>query len=132
MAFESAWTTKLLHAFALLSFDFQQEVKPDGLCSVRGFGKAAVVEISGDPNSSVSLLFSITNENRGAAWSAVCLTTLADTVEVQFMDWLAGVIRTQGVRSAWVAECHFGDVLVSARYLSADAALLTLSVDPIS
>ena len=103
---------------------------PDGASLARGFAREAVVEVAGGPESSVSLLFSITPDSRAAAWSAVCLTTLASALNVHFLAWLADEIRIRGCVSPWTAERRFGGVLVSARYLLADAALLTLTVDP--
>jgi hypothetical protein len=125
-----SWPLNVVRAFALLSFDFHREETNDGVSFARGFAREAVVEVASGKPSTVSLLFSITQENRGAAWSAVCLTTLSSTLDVHFLEWLADEIRTNGLDSPWMVERRFDDVLVSARYLMRDAALVTLTVRP--
>ena len=116
----------VIEALRALNYDFDPNAPLGGEEPIRGYAPGSVVEVVGRSSTTVSLLFSaeLGGETLSASMKAVIAVAAATGVE--FLAWLSAQMRRRGRHRPWTASRRFAQRRVSARYLNADAMLLTV------
>ena len=113
-------------ALSALDYEFDEPAKLSSGARVLGYAPGSVVEVIEGRSATVSLLFSADSSDETLVSTTMAVVAVAAATRVQFLDWLATQMRTRGQRAPWKATRRFARRRVSARYLDADAMLLTI------
>ena len=90
-------------------------------------GRTGIVEVTDQPDKTkVSLLLSIDRNPRNRVWSAMCVSSLVQALDVEFAGWLGHHVRRLGYTDVWSATRAFGRRKVSAEFFPADTLLITV------
>jgi len=113
-----------------LGFEFQlspREEHPRRAIGLAPNGRTGVIDVVDGPVIEVSFLFShIPIDHQDRDWVDCCLIALADSVGVDFLEWLRSVTRRRSCSGSWMVHHRFGDGEVAVRFLPVDIMILTV------
>ena len=116
--------------FGALDFAFREPVGSQADIKLVGFapkGRTGIVEVTDQPDDTrVSLLLSVDRQPRNRVWSAMCVSSLAEALDVDFAGWLGDHVRRLGYADVWSVTREFGQRSVSAEFFPADTLLITV------
>lgn len=119
---------RIRSCFSVLGFTFCEVEGSSGVQLV-GFapdGRVGIVEVESPEEERISLLLSVDRTSGARAWSAVCVSSLAQALGVDFTSWLGDHVRRRSCTRSWSVARRFEGRRVSAAFFPADTLLITV------